>query len=52
MAYLFHGNTYIKFTEVKILLGMLNFLFKRSTWASIEPLKHNLTSYKHFFFYE
>ena len=39
----------IIFTEVKILLGLMNFLFERQTWASIETLKHNLTSYRHFF---
>ena len=49
LANLFHGNTYINFTEVNILHGFMHFLFKRVTLASIETLKHNWTSYKHFF---
>ena len=50
MANLFHGNTFNNFIEVNILLEFMNFLTKLLTRASIETLKHNSTSYKHFFF--
>ena len=43
MANLFHGNTYIKFTEVNISLGFMIFRLKCLTWTSNETIKHKLT---------
>ena len=49
MAKLFHVNTYSNFAEVRFLFGLVIFLFKCLTRASIVTIKPNLTSLNHFF---